>query len=186
MTQSAAEARSNIRERVSERTIALFEDALVWDMTLPWLPSYADKDITLPRFRNVGVDFASLTVNDFPGSLGGSVRRIAEVTRHIQERADTMVLAKSVDDILQAKREGKLALAFNLQETNPLEGEINFVQTYYDLGGNHTVVDLYVEGISMLLTHRAEFSSVVNRKGIDGLLSDIRARIEAPREDAAE
>ena len=51
--------------------------------------------------------------------------------------------------------------------------------------GNHTVVDLYVEGISMLLTHRAEFSSVVNRKGIDGLLSDIRARVEAPLEDAA-
>ena len=52
--------------------------------------------------------------------------------------------------------------------------------------GNHTVVDLYVEGISMLLTHRAEFSSVVNRKGIDGLLSDIRARVEAPQEDATE
>ena len=52
--------------------------------------------------------------------------------------------------------------------------------------GDHTVVDLYVEGISMLLTHRAEFSSVINRKGIDGLLSDIRARIEAPLEDSAE
>ena len=52
--------------------------------------------------------------------------------------------------------------------------------------GSHRVVDLYVEGISMLLTHRAEFSSVINRKGIDGLLSDIRARIEAPVEDAPE
>ena len=52
--------------------------------------------------------------------------------------------------------------------------------------GNHKVVDLYVEGISMLLTHRAEFSSVVNRKGIDGLLSEIRARVEAPIGDAAE
>ena len=52
--------------------------------------------------------------------------------------------------------------------------------------GRHRVVDLYVEGISMLLTHRAEFSSVINRKGFDGLLSDIRARIEAPIGDAAE
>ena len=52
--------------------------------------------------------------------------------------------------------------------------------------GSHRVVDLYVEGISMLLTHRAEFSSVINRKGFDGLLSDIRARIEAPIGDAAE
>ena len=38
----------------------------------------------------------------------------------------------------------------------------------------------------MLLTHRAEFSSVINRKGIDGLLSEIRARVEAPLEDPAE
>ena len=52
--------------------------------------------------------------------------------------------------------------------------------------GNHKVIDLYVEGISMLHTHRAEFSSVVNRKGIDGLLSEIRARIEAPLKNAAE
>ncbi len=140
MTQAAAETRSDIRERVSERTTALFEDALVWDMTLPWLPSYADKDVTLPRFRSAGVDFASLTVNDFPGSLGGSVRRIAEVTRHIQDRSDALTLVKSVDDILQAKREGKLALAFNLQETNPLEGEVNFVQTYYDLGVRHMLL----------------------------------------------
>ena len=52
--------------------------------------------------------------------------------------------------------------------------------------GNHKVIDLYVEGIGMLITHRLEFSSVVNRKGIDGLLSDIRARLEAPVGDAAE
>ena len=52
--------------------------------------------------------------------------------------------------------------------------------------GTHKVVDLYVEGISMLLTHRAEFGSVVNRKGIDGLLKGLRARIEAPIGDAAQ
>ena len=52
--------------------------------------------------------------------------------------------------------------------------------------GTHRVVDLYVEGISMLLTHRVEFSSVINRKGIDGLLRDIRARIEAPIGDVEE
>ena len=52
--------------------------------------------------------------------------------------------------------------------------------------GTHKVVDLYVEGISMLLTHRAEFSSVVNRDGIEGLLSGLRARVEAPIGDGAQ
>ena len=38
----------------------------------------------------------------------------------------------------------------------------------------------------MLHTHLAEFSSVVNRKDIDGLLTDLRARVEAPVGDGAE
>ena len=50
--------------------------------------------------------------------------------------------------------------------------------------GNYKVVDLYVEGISMLLTHRVEFSSVVNREGIDGLLRALQARVEEPIEEA--
>ena len=52
--------------------------------------------------------------------------------------------------------------------------------------GNHKVIDLYVEGISMLHTHRVEVSSVINRKGIDGLLSELRARVNAPIGDAME
>ena len=50
----------------------------------------------------------------------------------------------------------------------------------------YKVIDVSVEGISMLHTHRVEFASVVNRKGIDGLLSDLRARVEAPLENATE
>ena len=48
----------------------------------------------------------------------------------------------------------------------------------------YKVIDVSVEGISMLHTHRVEFASVINRKGLDGLLGDLRARAEAPVEDA--
>ena len=51
---------------------------------------------------------------------------------------------------------------------------------------DYKVIDVTVEGISMLHTHRVEFASVVNRKGIDGLLSDLRARVEAPVDSATE
>jgi phospholipid transport system substrate-binding protein len=52
--------------------------------------------------------------------------------------------------------------------------------------GSYKVIDVGVEGISMLHTHRVEFGSVINRKGIDGLLSDLRARVEAPVGDEAD
>ena len=140
MSQTAADLRADIRKRASDRALALFEDALVWDMTLPWSVGYTDEDITLPRFKDAGIDVISLTVNDFPGSLAGTMRQIAAVTRHLRERSGSMVLVKSVADIRQTKKEGKLALAFNLQETNPLEGEVDFVRTYYDLGVRHMLM----------------------------------------------
>ena len=44
--------------------------------------------------------------------------------------------------------------------------------------GNYKVVDINVGGISMLHTHRIEFASVINRKGMDGFLEELRAQVE--------
>ncbi len=38
----------------------------------------------------------------------------------------------------------------------------------------HRIVDVIVEGISLVVTQRAEFASVINRKGLDGLLAELR------------
>ncbi len=106
------------RRPVSEAASAIYEDALVWDMTLPWVEGYSDVDITLPRFKAAGVDLISLTVNDFPGSIGGSTLQIANVQAHIAAKSNEMVLIRGVQDVRQAKAEGKLALTLNFQETN--------------------------------------------------------------------
>jgi len=42
----------------------------------------------------------------------------------------------------------------------------------------YKVVDVVVEGISMLNTHRVEFASVINKRGFDGLLAELKARLE--------
>ncbi len=38
----------------------------------------------------------------------------------------------------------------------------------------HRIVDVIVEGISLVVTQRAEFASVINREGFDGLLARLR------------
>ena len=43
-------------------------------------------------------------------------------------------------------------------------------------GGGYRRIDVMVEGISMAVTQRSEFASVVQRDGIDGLLVILRAR----------
>jgi len=39
------------------------------------------------------------------------------------------------------------------------------------------IIDIYVEGVSMAVTQRSEFDSVVQRHGVDGLISLIRDRL---------
>lgn len=39
-------------------------------------------------------------------------------------------------------------------------------------------IDVIVEGVSLIVTQRSEFGSVVERRGVEGLLSELRQRVE--------
>ena len=125
---------------VSEAARSLSRDALVWDNTLPWGPGYADADETLPRFHRAGVDLISLTVMGPEAGLDGTIRQIARVRAHIAARSDRLALCGSAAEVEAAKATGKLGLVFNLQETNMLEGSLEMVQVYYDLGVRHMLL----------------------------------------------
>jgi phospholipid transport system substrate-binding protein len=47
--------------------------------------------------------------------------------------------------------------------------------------GEPVIIDLIVEGISLLVTQRSEFAAVLERRGVDGLLTELRARITQPQ-----
>ena len=118
---------------------ALHDDALVWDMTLPFQPRYADFAL-LDRYRASGVDFVSLTVNDFTNPLAGTLLHLAGVRQGIRERGEALALVESVEDIQAAKQEGKLAVGLHFQETNPLEGSLAMIELYYQLGVRHMLL----------------------------------------------
>jgi phospholipid transport system substrate-binding protein len=42
--------------------------------------------------------------------------------------------------------------------------------------GDLVAIDVIVEGVSMIVTQRSEFSSVIERQGMDGLLAELRQR----------
>ena len=43
--------------------------------------------------------------------------------------------------------------------------------------GEMKIVDVVVEGVSMLVTTRSDFASVVNRRGVNGLIEMLRSRV---------
>ena len=46
--------------------------------------------------------------------------------------------------------------------------------------GEPVIIDLIVEGISLLVTQRSEFAAILERSGVDGLLAELRARVAQP------
>ena len=128
------------RWNVSEAAAELHADALVCDTTLPWLPGYENQDSTLPRYAAAGVDFVSLTIGHDRFNLTSTIRHLADVKNRLRAEPDKYVLAKSVDDILWVKEQGKLAVGFNFQGSEGLEADQNMVEIYYDLGVRHMLL----------------------------------------------
>jgi phospholipid transport system substrate-binding protein len=49
-------------------------------------------------------------------------------------------------------------------------------------GAGPVTIDLIVEGVSLIVTLRSEFGSVIERQGFDGLLAELRQRIVQTRQ----
>lgn len=122
--------------------VALHRDALVCDTTLPWT-EYGRADLraqTLPRFIENGVDFVSLTLGSDSESTIQVLTSLARERRSFLSQPDLYRFVESADDIVAAKREGRLAISFNLQGTNALDGDLNLVEVFYKLGVRHMLL----------------------------------------------
>ena len=120
--------------RSSEAVAEIMRGSVVCDMTLPWSKPYMiDEDVTLPRFKKAGIDFVSLTVNISKNPLAATMSHIATVKAHIRARPE-LAFAATPEEIVAAKRQGRLAVGFHFQGTEPLDGDTELVQSYYDLG----------------------------------------------------
>jgi phospholipid transport system substrate-binding protein len=51
-------------------------------------------------------------------------------------------------------------------------------------GGGLVVIDVMVAGVSLVVTLRSEFGSVIERQGFEGLLAELRQRITQTRQQA--
>lgn len=57
------------------------------------------------------------------------------------------------------------------------DGPTNPVWRVRENGGTYKVIDVSADGVSLALTHRREFASVVNRVGLAGLLKVLREKL---------
>jgi membrane dipeptidase len=119
------------RER---RATALHEQALVWD-SHACLPLHPDAEVgALERHRAAGVDFVSINIGMDMNPLPQIMAVIASFRAQLRARPDRFVPVEDAEDVLRAKAEGKLAVAFDLEGGVPLGERPEMVQLFYDLG----------------------------------------------------
>ena len=119
---------------ISEPAQQIHDRSLVWD-THACFPLNPNSDLTeLMRYKNNGVTFVSLNIGMDMDSFENVIQVLARFRNYIALHTDEYVLALTVQDILKAKETSKLAIAFDLEGSDPLLGNINLVSFYYDLG----------------------------------------------------
>lgn len=109
---------------------------LVWDnhgcMPLRWndtsfLPQ-------LQRYRDSGIDVASLNIGFGEQGVEEHVRVLAAFRHWVMSRPDEYLLIETADDILRARREGKLGVTFDIEGAGGIADQLSLIQLYYDLG----------------------------------------------------
>ena len=103
--------------------------------------------------------FGDYVVKVYAHRLGGFEGQSFSVTgtKIAGEKKDVMVSTR-----IDQKSGAPIQAAWRVRETN----------------GQHKIIDVSVEGVSMAVTQRQEFASVVRRSGIDGLVQVLRAQTE--------
>ena len=110
------------------------------------LPVQAEADIApLRRYLDAGVSYLSVNVGFAPHDLDATMRVVSSWRRQIVLSSEPFTLVSAVEEMLAARQQGRLVVGFDLEDTNPLGGEIAMIQTYYDLGVR-----------SMLMTYNTE------------------------------
>jgi len=115
-------------------SLDLYADALVWDAHAGVFPSPKVDLSLLGEWRDNGVNYLSINVGfdvmDWQQTLG----TLAAYRRWMLLHQDRFIIVATVDDILRAKRQGKLAVSFDIEGMNALNGSLDMVGVYHALG----------------------------------------------------
>jgi membrane dipeptidase len=132
MTMSSSAISS---QDATERAARVHSEALVWDNHAGFAP-FPDLDLSfLERWLRAGASFVSINVGfDTVMTWEQSLRCAAHFRRWLDTHNDKFILAERVADVQRAKREEKLAVAFDLEGANALNKNIDMITVYYQIG----------------------------------------------------
>jgi membrane dipeptidase len=93
--------------------------------------------VTLPKLREGGVDAAYFAVDvtrAWNNYLAYALDAFGFFLADVSDHPDEITVARTADDIVAAKREGRVAAVLVVENSDALEGSLNVLQAFHALG----------------------------------------------------
>jgi membrane dipeptidase len=109
---------------------------LIWDNhgCMPLRPGDDNFLPQLERYRRAGVNVVSVNAGFDAMPWGNTVLMLAQFRRWIRQHEASYCVIDKVADIEQARQTGRLAITFDIEGGGALNGQLDMVELYYDLG----------------------------------------------------
>lgn len=122
----------------------LLKSAVVWDnvwpVDLPGNESIGNTWDKLERFSQAGVSAIGLTLAGDNHNSAEALRLVGWARNEIRTRSSLLALISSVDEIVTAKRDGKLGVVMQFEGTRCFERDLNLIEAFYALGVRQTLL----------------------------------------------
>jgi len=112
----------------------LYQDAFVWDAHSGVFPDASIDLNLLGSWRDRGVDYLSINVGFDVMDWQQTMKTLAAYRHWLLAQTHKFVLVGSLQDISLAQKTGKLAVSFDIEGMNALNGDINMLSVYHALG----------------------------------------------------
>ncbi|MBI3498312.1 MAG: membrane dipeptidase [Proteobacteria bacterium] len=122
---------------VSERAARLHAESLVWDEHGGFGYTTASVLKDLERWGSSGIDYLSINAGYDVMPWTKTLEATSQYRHWIRTHPEIVLQVETVADIHRARKEGKLAVTFDLEGMDALNGDIGMVDLYYRLGVRH-------------------------------------------------
>lgn len=121
---------------ISEEASDFIKHSLVWDNhgCMPLRAGDVEYLPQLERYRNSGVDVASLNVGFDTVPWENTLLVLAHFRKWVRSHSDEYLLIETVSDIEAARDTGRLGICFDIEGGSALNDTLSMVELYYELG----------------------------------------------------
>ena len=154
------------------------------------LPLQTDIDLSaLQAYRDASIDFVAINVGMDFTSTADVIQLLAHFCRWIRQQHQHYSLIHSITDLENAKKQGKLGVAFDLEGVGPLNGKPEILELFYELGvrqvllaynRNNEAAGGCIDNDSGLTPYGRDLVKIMNQLGIlvDASHTSERATLE--------